>query len=60
MAVTPNVAAQSVAELVFASILTLAKKIHTFDATMKSGGWKSTDFIDVPELKGKTMRNNFV
>ncbi len=55
VAVTPNVAAQSVAELVFASILTLAKKIHTFDATMKSGGWKSSDFIDVPELKGKTM-----
>jgi D-3-phosphoglycerate dehydrogenase len=55
VAVTPNVAAQSVAELVFASILTLAKKIHTFDATMKSGGWKSTDFIDVPELKGKAM-----
>lgn len=55
VAVTPNVAAQSVAELVFASILTLVKKIHSFDATMKSGGWKSTDFIDVPELKGKTM-----
>lgn len=55
VAVTPNVAAQSVAELVFASILTLVKKIHSFDATMKGGGWKSTDFIDVPELKGKTM-----
>jgi phosphoglycerate dehydrogenase-like enzyme len=55
VAVTPNVAAQSVAELVFASILTLVKKIHSFDATMKSGGWKRTDFIDVPELKGKTM-----
>lgn len=55
VAVTPNVAAQSVAELVFASILTLAKKIHTMDAQMKRGGWKSTDFIDVPELKGKTF-----
>lgn len=55
VAVTPNVAAQSVAELVFATILTLAKKIHTMDAMMKSGGWKSTDFIDVPELKGKTF-----
>ncbi|MSO92794.1 MAG: hypothetical protein EXQ86_05265 [Rhodospirillales bacterium] len=55
VAVTPNVAAQSVAELVFASILTLAKKIHTFDATMKSGGWKTSDFIDVPELMGKNF-----
>ena len=55
VAVTPNVAAQSVAELVFAAILTLAKKIHTMDATMKGGGWKTTDFIDVPELKGKTF-----
>lgn len=55
VAVTPNVAAQSVAELVFASILTLVKKIHTQDATMKAGGWKTTDFIDVPELKGKTF-----
>jgi phosphoglycerate dehydrogenase-like enzyme len=53
--VTPNVAAQSVAELVFASMLTLSKKIHTLDATLKSGGWKTTDFIDVPELKGKTL-----
>ena len=55
IAVTPNVAAQSVAELVFASFLTLAKKIHTFDATMKKGGWKTTDFIDAPELKGKNL-----
>jgi D-3-phosphoglycerate dehydrogenase len=55
VAVTPNVAAQSVAELVFAMILTLAKRIHTFDATMKSGGWKSTDFIDVPEMRGKNF-----
>lgn len=55
VAVTPNVAAQSVAELVFASILTLVKKIHTFHATMKSEGWKSTDFIDAPELMGKTF-----
>jgi len=55
VAVTPNVAAQSVAELVFACFLTLSKKIHTFDAMMKSGGWKTTDFIGVPELKGKTL-----
>lgn len=55
VAVTPNVAAQSVAELVFASLLTLAKRIHTQDATMKSGGWKTTDFINVPELKGKNF-----
>lgn len=55
VAVTPNVAATSVAELVFASILTLCKKIAAFDATMKNGGWKTSDFIGVPELKGKTM-----
>lgn len=55
VAVTPNVAAQSVAELVFASILTLAKRIAEFDATMKNGGWKASDFINVPELKGKTL-----
>lgn len=55
VAVTPNVAATSVAELVFASILTLAKKIATFDSMMKNGGWKTTDFIGVPELKGKTL-----
>ena len=55
VAVTPNVAAQSVAELVFAMLLTLSKRINTFDATMKSGGWKTTDFINVPELKGKNF-----
>ena len=55
VAVTPNVAAQSVAELVFAMILTLAKRTHEFDATMKNGGWKTTDFIGVPELKGKNF-----
>ena len=55
VAVTPNVAAQSVAELVFAMILTLSKRIHEFDATMKSGGWKTTDFIGVPELRGKNF-----
>ena len=55
VAVTPNVAAQSVAELVFAMILTLSKRINTFDAIMKSGGWKKSDFIDVPELRGKNM-----
>ena len=55
VAVTPNVAAQSVAELVFASFLALAKKITTFDSMMKSGGWNTTDFINTPELKGKTL-----
>ena len=55
VAVTPNVAAQSVAELVFAMILTLAKRTHEFDATMKSGGWKTSDFIGVPELRGKNF-----
>ncbi len=55
VAVTPNVAAQSVAELVFACFLALAKKITTFDAMMKSGSWKTTDFISTPELKGKTL-----
>jgi len=55
VAVTPNVAAQSVAELVFASFLALAKKITTFDSMMKSGSWKTTDFINTPELKGKTL-----
>ncbi len=55
VAVTPNVAAQSVAELVFACFLALAKKITTFDAMMKSGSWKTTDFIGTPELMGKTL-----
>ena len=55
VAVTPNVAATSVAELVFASMMALSKKIVTFDAMMKNGGWKTTDFIGVPELKGKTL-----
>ncbi len=55
VAVTPNVAATSVAELVFAMILTLTKKLLHFDALMKGGGWKTTDFIGVPELKGKTF-----
>ena len=55
VAVTPNVAAQSVAELVFAMMLTLAKRTHEFDVTMKNGGWKTTDFIGVPELKGKNF-----
>ena len=55
IAVTPNVAAQSVAELVFACFLALSKKITTFDSLMKGGGWKTTDFIGTPELKGKTL-----
>lgn len=55
IAVTPNVAAQSVAELVFAMVMALCKKVTTFDSMMKSGGWKTTDFIGVPELKGKTL-----
>ncbi len=55
VAVTPNVAAQSVAELVFACFLALAKKITTFNAMMKSGSWKTTDFISTPEIKGKTL-----
>ena len=55
VAVTPNVAATSVAELVFAMILTLSKKLLEFDSLMKGGGWKKTDFIGVPELKGKTL-----
>ena len=55
VAVTPNVAAQSVAELVFSCFLALAKKITNFDAMMKSGNWKTTDFIGTPELKGKTL-----
>ena len=55
VAVTPNVAAQSVAELVFACFLALGKKITTFDAMMKSGSWKTTDFIGTPEFMGKTL-----
>jgi|TARA_Y100000031_G_scaffold139420_1_gene166105 D-3-phosphoglycerate dehydrogenase len=55
VAVTPNVAAQSVAELVFACFLTLVKKIIIFDHMMKNGDWKITDFIESPELKGKTL-----
>lgn len=55
VAVTPNVAATSVAELVFAMILAFSKKLLRFDSLMKSGGWKKTDFIGVPELKGKTL-----
>jgi phosphoglycerate dehydrogenase-like enzyme len=55
VAVTPNVAATSVAELVFASFLAMAKKIVEFDNLMKGGGWKTTDFFGMPELKGKTL-----
>ena len=55
VAVTPNVAAQSVAELVFACFLTLVKKIIIFDHMMKNGDWKITDFIGNLELKGKTL-----
>ena len=55
VAVTPNVAAQSVAELVFSSFAALKNQIRLWDNTMKDGGWKSSDFIGVPEFKGKTL-----
>lgn len=55
IAVTPNVAAQSVAELVFSSFCALKNKINQFDNLMKNGGWKSCDFIGVPEFRGKTL-----
>ena len=55
VAVTPNVAAQSVAELVFSSFSALKNQIRNWDNTMKDGGWKTSDFIGVPEFKGKTL-----
>ncbi len=55
VAVTPNVAAQSVAELVFSSFSALKNRIRQFDNIMKNGGWKTTDFIGAPEFKGKTL-----
>ncbi len=55
VAVTPNVAAQSVAELVFSSFAALKNQIRKWDNIMKDGGWKSSDFIGVPEFKGKTL-----
>jgi len=55
VAVTPNVAAQSVAELVFSSFSALKNQIRKWDNVMKDGGWKSSDFIGVPEFKGKTL-----
>ena len=55
VAVTPNVAAQSVAELVFSSFAALKNQIRLWDNTMKDGGWKSSDFVGVPEFKGKTL-----
>ncbi len=53
--VTPNVAATSVAELVWSSLSSLKNHIAEFDAILKDGGWKSTDFIGIPEFKGKTF-----
>ena len=55
VAVTPNVAAQSVAELVFSSFSALKNQIRHWDNTMKDDGWKTSDFIGVPEFKGKTL-----
>ena len=55
VAVTPNVAAQSVAELVFSGFGALKNQIRKWDNVMKDGGWKSSDFIGVPEFKGKTL-----
>ena len=55
VAVTPNVAAQSVAELVFSGFGALKNQIRMWDNVMKNGGWKSSDFIGVPEFKGKTL-----
>jgi D-3-phosphoglycerate dehydrogenase len=55
VAVTPNVAAQSVAELVFSGYGALKNQIRMWDNVMKNGGWKSSDFIGVPEFKGKTL-----
>ena len=55
VAVTPNVAAQSVAELVFSSFSALKNQIRKWDNVMKDGGWKSSDFIGVPKFKGKTL-----
>ena len=37
------------------SFLALEKnQIRMWDNVMKNGGWKSSDFIGVPEFKGKT------
>lgn len=55
VAVTPNVAAQSVAELVFTSLGALKNQTRHWDNTMKDGGWKTSDFVGVPEFKGKTL-----
>ena len=55
VAVTPNVAAQSVAELVFSSFAALKNQTRHWDNALKDGGWKTSDFIGVPEFKGKTL-----
>ena len=55
VAVTPNVAAQSVAELVFSGFGAIKNQIRHWDNIMKDGGWKTSDFIGVPEFKGKTF-----
>jgi D-3-phosphoglycerate dehydrogenase len=55
VAVTPNVAAQSVAELVFSGFGALKNQIRHWDNIMKDGGWKTSDFIGVPEFQGKTL-----
>lgn len=50
----PAAASNAVAELALAMMLSLARRLHDADATMKRGAWEKKGFMG-SELRGKTL-----
>ena len=51
---TPNASSSSVAEIILAHMLSLARFLNQSNITMKDGLWKKKDYVGV-ELEGKTL-----
>lgn len=51
---TPNASSSSVAEIILAHMLSLARFLNQSNITMKAGLWKKKDYVGV-ELEGKTL-----
>ncbi|TBX13817.1 D-2-hydroxyacid dehydrogenase [Clostridium perfringens] len=51
---TPNASSSSVAEIILAHMLSLARFLNQSNITMKAGLWKKKEYVGV-ELEGKTL-----
>lgn len=51
---TPNASSPSVAELVIAQMIILARHLHRANLTMKKGEWHKKEYVGI-ELAGKTL-----